>query len=150
MPTKHIAQFQFIGSSISKVNFNNTLIHLPQELKRSIDVDYHIDNISQDDKATIGLITLIVDMSLKPKKNIKGKTSINLRLQGCFSSDANVDTNEFEELLQINGTSLLYSIARSIIQSLTSQAFLNDSVAVPMINLYDLYLEKKEQLKVEQ
>lgn len=66
--------------------------------------------------------------------------SMHLEMHGGFASEKTTTMSEqdFAERLEINGTVALYSIARSIVLSVTSQANMGESVMLPMINVFHL------------
>lgn len=133
--------FVFAGSKIKKLNYTNPFINLPKDARYSVDVDYTVDEAKKDDYGHRGIITLYIVMKIKHKKNT---STLRLEIEGCFDlADDSIPDDSFEHMLQLNGTTMLYSIARSIIQTITSQSYLNGSVALPMINVISLYESKK-------
>ena len=136
------SSFIFVGSRIKKFTFTNPFIHRPVNAKNSVEVDYVVDDVTKDENGHIGIITLYVKMKLKSKKST---SSLALELEGCFElSDESASDDAFSDMLQLNGTTMLYSIARSIIQTVTSQSYLDESVALPMLNVISLYEMKKQ------
>jgi len=136
------SQFVFVGSKIKKLTFTNPFINLPANAKYTVEVDYSVDSFTKDENGYRGIITLNVKMKIRHKRNI---SSLSIDLEGCFDlSDDSIADDIFEKMLQLNGVTMLYSIARSIIQSITSQSFLDGSVALPMINVVSLYDSKKQ------
>jgi len=140
-----ISPFTFIGSRIKKLTYTNPFINLPADAKYMLDADYSVDEMTVNENRPRGIITL----SLKVKISYKRKAgSLNLELEGCFDlEDESVDEDAFERMLQINGVAMLYSIGRSILQTITSQSYLGESVALPMINVISLYEQKKAGTK---
>ena len=136
------SQFIFVGSKIKKFTFSNPFINLPANAKYTVEVDYYMDNVIKNENGHRGIVTINVKMKIRHKREI---SSLNLDLEGCFDfADESITEENFEQMLQLNGVTMLYSIARSIIQTITSQSYLDGSVALPMINVVSLYESKKQ------
>lgn len=139
-----IAAIQFVGSSVKSIVLHNDFIILneTQELNRSVNVDYEIDEISEnidEDDSVYGTITLFVNIEISDGKS---RLTIEMDLQGCFVASKDLNREEFKNMLSVNGCATLYSIARSIIISMTSQSLAQGSVILPMINAFKLKEEK--------
>ncbi|MEG1470311.1 MAG: hypothetical protein RSC31_06670 [Anaerovoracaceae bacterium] len=66
-----------------------------------------------------------------------------MEIEGCFELESSNDENLLKEMLQINGSAALYSVARGIISSVTSHMCTNGTVLIPMLNMYELKSESK-------
>lgn len=137
---KYKSDFQFIGSMIKKFNINNNIISYNDDdpkMKKKLDVSHQITEASiheneQHDKSWLGILNLNIKLDVSSNKQ---KTSISLLLEGCFSSSAEAAEDEFNNMLTINGVTTLYSIARSLILSITSQAYISGKISLPMFNV---------------
>lgn len=144
---KHISDFRIIGTSVKNLNIKNNFIILNDEdksIKRSFSLNHEIINISENTDCIIG----VLDLNLKINISLNNlKTNIILLLEGCFSSsDKNKDN--FEKMLEINGVTALYSIARSYILSISSLIYASGKITLPMLNVisYNKALNKKNDV----
>ena len=144
-----LSEFQFIGSSIRSISLKNDLIQINdamENLNRFIDVDYSIDELNVMEDEVYGIITLNVKVKVSEKKR---KMSINLCVQGCFTSNRTTSDEEFIEMLSNNGCATLYSISRAMIINLSSQSLASGSIVLPMINVFKLNENKQKKSKQE-
>lgn len=131
--------FQLLATSILKLDFKNNFVIMNDSIKveRTLDTSYDINDITHDEEENLlmGTITLNVLALIKSEE---AEMNINMNLQGCFISEKTDDIEAFKKMLGINGCATLYSIARSIILSITSQACAGAHVLLPMINIFEL------------
>ncbi len=137
--------FQLLATSIKTIDFINSFTYYEdnEEIERNFDVTYEIDDISHDDEedTIMGTISLNV---IAMVKNKEAEMKFNLVIQGCFISEEDIKTEDFKNMLEINGCATLYSIARSIVLNISSQACFGAHVLLPMINLFKLKDKKEE------
>lgn len=73
---------------------------------------------------------------------------INLEVEGFFKYDKKLNIEneeefkEYQDLLQINGTAILFPYIRSYISSVTSFDNVTKHLLLPTINVYELYSKK--------
>jgi preprotein translocase subunit SecB len=146
---KILSQFQLLATSIRNFSFENDFVvyHDDESIEKELDVFYEINDITSDEeeKLLIGTISLYIDAVIK---NENEQMKINLVIQGGFKSTVNDEDEsltEFRKLLSLNGCATLYSLARSIIVSFTSQSCLGGNILLPMINVFKL----KESLETK-
>lgn len=141
MNTENIkSNFQFLGNTIADLTLHNEFIALPtQELSGSFDVQYDIIDIQRSEKEMFGSINLYVACELEESEvEEPRKYKISLTVNGAFTDDKDINEEDFKKLLSVNGCASLYSIARSIITSITSQSVVSGSVILPMINVFKM------------
>ncbi|WP_185741139.1 protein-export chaperone SecB [Clostridium sp. KNHs216] len=144
---KFESPFHFIGNRITKLSIKNDFVSLDgndKDIKYNLDVDYEVKDITKKEEEHYGLIQLFIKTEAK-----KGKKHcvIDLTIEGCFSSSVNSE-DEFIPLLEINGSTALYSIARSIIINVSSQTFQTGQMILPMLNVFLMHKEK-EKIKAQ-
>ena len=136
MDNKYLAAFQYVGSRISDCKIKNgfLVIDNTKELKRSIDVSHRIQSIDIVENETVisGVIEVNIKVTLSSGKQ---RYSISLSIEGCFEAPAEMGEEDFRTMLQVNGITSLYSIARGFVQSTTSQTLLSGNVLLPMFNV---------------
>lgn len=133
------SEFQLLATTLLKLDFSNNFVIMNDciKLDRMLDVSYEINDITHDKEEDLlmGTITLNVIALIKSEE---AEMNIKLNLQGCFISEKTDDNEAFKNMLGINGCASLYSIARSIILSLSSQACAGAHILLPMINVFKL------------
>lgn len=140
-----VSDFQLIGNSVKSLKIKNDFIALPtNDTKRIIDADYSIVEITENDNSNslIGIIRLSVKVSIKD--SYKHSMNIEIDVEGAFEG-RNFQKEPFETTLSLNGCATLYSIARSIIMSVTSQSLAFGSVILPLVNVYALNKAKQNE-----
>lgn len=145
--TKSIATLQLLGTTIRKINLENNFVIFSDsdKVEKQIDLNCKFGNINKDDDAFWGSSILDLSIDIRNHEDNEDRSLvIKLELEGCFSYQGD-DEDEFKELLEINGSASLYSIARSIITMFTSQAFDGDKVILPMLNFFDLVNDSKQE-----
>ena len=124
---KALANIQLLGTQVKKIEFENDFIvfYEQDDTKKYLDVSYNIKECSYDEKA---------------------KEYIGMELHGCFQSNEVAETweKEFRELLQINGTAALYSVARGLVMSITGQSYTGENIVLPMVNVFRLHGENEK------
>ena len=70
---------------------------------------------------------------------------MKLVLNGCFKDVKGINKEDFIKLLSINGGAALYSVARSIIISISAQSVVSGSIILPMINVFKLNEKNTEK-----
>lgn len=73
-----------------------------------------------------------------------------MSIEGCFTAPDEIGEELFKKMLQINGITSLYSIARGFIQSTTSQTLMTGNVLLPMFNVAQYSRDLNEQNEEEQ
>ena len=146
------ADLQMLGTSIRTLTFRNPFIGIDDngDYKRRVDLSHTITEIEErEPQSLVGGVILEIKATVSLGKE---KLSIALCIEGGFQCE-NANREDFEKLLNINGVAALYSIARSIILSLSAQSLAYGNVLLPMINVYKYSQaidSKKEQLETPQ
>jgi preprotein translocase subunit SecB len=144
MDTRKVeAKFQFIGSSINKVEFDNELISFDSEsIRRVIDVDYVFpDDIVFKEDGALGEIQMHVKIWFK--QGNKTKTKLLVVASGYYKYFNCSDEDEMKKMLSISGCASLYSVIRAFVMSFTAQSGFKGSIILPMINIFRLNEEKQ-------
>ncbi len=136
MNNKYLSEFQIVGSTIKNVKIRNDFLSLSNgnNIKRKIDVSHMLGNIEllEDEQVFSGTIILNIKVNISESKK---KYNLDMAIEGCFNAPATMGEKTFKNMLQVNGITSLYSIARGFVQSTSSQTLLNGSVLLPMINV---------------
>ena len=152
----YMSDFQFVGSTIKSFHLENQFIDFDEkaELDRVVDVSYEVKYISPEktsketDYPMLGIIVLYTTMTIGGDNSCPCRQEdglkLSLTLEGCFKTKT-LNRDEFKEMLELNGCATLYSIARAIIISITSQTFSDGPCVLPMINVYNMVDQQDEE-----
>ncbi len=131
-----LSEFQIIGSRITKLNIINDFILFDndQNAERKLDLSHEVNEVVQDeDGKSHGVVSLYIDVEvLDGQKEYR----LNLGIEGCFECGAETGEDTFTKMLEINGITTLYSIARAFVLSVTPQTLVDGSIVLPMINVF--------------
>ena len=136
------AKFQIIGTRIVKLDIENdfVMVNLQDEnILKEIDVSYEVSAISpveDEPECLTGNIMMYIHLRISDKES-QMCLKVTLVMEGCFVL-ADLDEVRMKEMLAVNGTASMYSIARGIVSSVTSQVCMNGTVLLPMINVFQL------------
>ena len=142
---KFESPFKFVGNRVVELAVKNDFVGLDpadSEMEDTLDSDFQIKNISENEGELCGILHLAVQADAQKEDK---RFSISLILEGCFQSKME-DKDGFAKLLALNGTTALYSIARSLILSVSSQSLSGGQILLPMINVFRMH-EIKENTK---
>ena len=144
----YLSEFQFFGSSVKHIKIKNDFISLENTInaKKKLDITHSVISVSAYDnnKTYMGILQLNIKYTLSENKK---KYTIDLQIEGCFTAPESIGEDTFKSMLQINGITSLYSLARAFIHSTTSQTLVDGSILLPMINVvsYSKDLDAKEE-----
>lgn len=141
-----------LNKVVAELEFEKTLIH-------SIETKCHLTNISLANKRNFGLdikcsqpsikenkkygkLLMQIDISLNQEESEEPSDTLQIILEGVFSSDKSIEDEKFMQLLNINGGAALYSIARAKIEAISGLLYDEGKILLPMINIIQYYQEK--------
>ena len=132
------ADFQLMGTTIIFLQVSNNFIHIEnlQELEKKFNVEYEILNITTDADNHFAKIQIHINVQIDSAES--ETMEVELILEGAFIATSEMPVEVFKEFVNLNGCATLYSIARSIIISITSQTCSGGQIILPMINLSKL------------
>jgi len=133
--------FQLMTHSVDELNVKNTLMALGPDDERILR-DFSVENaeMHEDEAEYFGEVTIFINIQCKKKGARKKNISVKLKLTGLFTAEKTdeMTKNNFQRMLITNGTSSLYSIARAIISTTTSQCLAAGHVILPMVNVFQI------------
>ena len=148
MDQNYMSAFQYAGSRITNLRIKNDFIDLIESnnVKKSIDVSHEILSINKinDGKVFLGVINVNIKVTAKKEKK---KYNVSMSIEGAFTAPVEIGEELFENMLQINGITSLYSVARGFIQSTTSQTLMSGNVLLPMFNVAQYSKDLNEKTK---
>ena len=152
MDQNYMSAFQYAGSRITNLRIKNDFIDLIESnnVKKSIDVSHEILSINKinDGKVFLGVINVNIKVNAKKEKK---KYNVSMSIEGAFTAPVEIGEELFENMLQINGITSLYSVARGFIQSTTSQTLISGNILLALFNVaeYSKDLNVKNEEKKE-
>lgn len=146
MDTKNVeSSFQLMFNSIINLSLENDYIKIgdDDDIKRKYDVSYKIRDIAESGDSLTGFLDLHVNVSVGNDEDKLMGLKMSMTVRGVFTDSLNVSKEDFRQKLAINGTASLYSISRSIVAMVSSQALSGESLTLPMINVFKLVEQDK-------
>ena len=146
MTKNYISAFQYLGSRITDVRIKNDFIELgnSNNIKKSIDVSHEIISIEEINNGES--LSGVIKVNIKVIEKIDNhKYNVTMSIEGCFAAPVEIGEDTFKKMLQINGITSLYSIARGFIQSTTSQTLMSGNILLPMFNVAEYSKDLNEK-----
>lgn len=135
--------FQFIENRVNKLEVKNSLIDFSEKsLKREIKkLDYIVTNYSENGELFLGALSLDLEVLIASKS--EQSVSFYIQVEGLFKGDkSKINKEQFEKMLEINGSSTLLSIARGIVISISALCSFNGQIRIPLMNMLAYYNKK--------
>lgn len=139
--------FQLVENRIAKLNIKNGILSLEdKDLSHEISrIDYQVGDIQKIEDKYWGVLQLTIDLKIRKAKKIV--YSLSLITEGAFTGDSgSINRKDFQNMLEINGTSSLYSIARSTIITVSALSSISGQLRLPMLNIVSLYQSKHQKI----
>lgn len=144
-----LSEFQFIASNVKSFSLNNSFISFNESApleQKVFDLTYSDPVISDSDEFLLGSIKLTVNVQCKDSDD---ELNLSTTIEGAFSFPKDGDRNRFATMLTLNGCTTLFSIARSLIMSVTAQSFVSGQIVLPMINMISYQRDLKSYSDVK-
>ena len=137
--------FSFLGSTICSLRIQNHSIYLGEDTEESYRLKITLSDVShmKEDSDFFGTVSIAIEIAITTK-NDKKQDTISMVLEGGFSAPDSIGKETFEKLLKINGATMLYSIARGKIETITSAMFVYGNISLPVINVLKYYEEEQK------
>lgn len=136
-----LADFQILGSRVSKLLLDTRIIDEKGRADVSYDFDYEIGDVEEEDNRFEGILKFTVQVKAKVKNKILFK--IELEMEGAFVGNTEkISREKFAEMLEINGLITLLHISRAYLISVTAQSGIRPPIQIPMVNVLKLREEK--------
>ena len=137
---KQESPFQFMGSRVLELHINNSYVNFDpsSDDSKSVDISHQISDVIEYEHSLLGSVQLDINVSISNSTDeenpSKKELILNVKIEGGFSATEEMPIDEFEKMLHINGVAALYSIARGLIISITSQTLTSGQVVLPLLN----------------
>ena len=134
------ADLQYKGSFITECSFENNLIDAVAHAVLSHQIAVSVSELvpCNDPNLKSAYVRLILDGTYSLKNEKDASCKYHMVINGSFCIDKNVSDDEFIKKLWYNGSTMLYSIARSRMEVMSSMVLNNGKILLPMVNMYEL------------
>jgi preprotein translocase subunit SecB len=129
------ASFQLMASHITKFQLDNDFYYYNSliDAERKIDVSYILQDITKDEETGEHYGTIVLNLMISVESD-KSEFQMEICSSGTFSADAELSDEVFRRMLTLNGCSVLYTLTRAKIASVTSQIFEDGCIMLPLVN----------------
>lgn len=80
----------------------------------------------------------MINVHVENKNNSEDNYTFKMTIEGCFSVEKSFPVEQFKEMLRINGSAALYSIARGFIMGVSAQTMFSGQIVLPLLNFTDM------------
>lgn len=135
----NILDFKFTNKKVIQVNQG--------DIKRICNTDYNIVHKHVQDNYRYG----VVELFIKTKRFADNKEDFNVTLcmNGVFSVSTDMSEKTFDTMLEYNGVTALYGIARGNISALSALCYPSEPITLPMVNIHSLVEKHHNSKKAE-
>jgi len=136
-------KFQFIGNRVDRFILETKRVDTRNQKRTvSYEFDYQIVEQKESEGKRIGILLFTVRARAKAGENVIVR--LDLAMEGAFVGSAKeLSVEQFTDLLESNGLTMISLISRAFILSATSQSGINPPVKLPIINVIALRDKKK-------
>ncbi len=138
-----LADFYLVGCSIRNLEINNNLILLTGKEKMQLGIGVEPVYQGVNEGKHSGNVSMQIDISAEKKDDPSKKANVAVTIEGIFNAPAEMEKDQFVQMLSINGAAALYSIARGKIEAITSNSFANGKIEIPIVNFISYYNQDK-------
>lgn len=135
--------FNYVASAIKKCEIENSITILGGKAQYQISMDIACGDIAAGEKEDTKFAKLLLDLKCEVAipDDSQLHTSIRLQTEGTFSAKSDISDEQFQKMLLINGTSALYGIVRSKLETISASMYDVGKIRLPMINVLELLKE---------
>ena len=138
------SSFQLLSHCVEELDIKNKIFILDADdsktFKKTLkDVSIKDANMHEDSERFWGNLSLFISIQCKSKSNSRKTICVKIKISGMFTGEkGSMDKEQFQNMLITNGSASLYSMARAIITTTTSQCLPSGHVTLPMVNVFQL------------
>ena len=137
------SKLTYIGCGVRKIETNCEMLSISNSNRREFGLDIKFKTRKAEDGKKIGHLRMQISAKVYPE-NDRTPDSFCLTLEGLFSTSEETSDEEFVDLLNINGATALYSIARARIEEISSLTYAEGKIVLPMINIIQFYEDRRQ------
>lgn len=140
--------FKFLGFEVDELEYHIVKGRLSDDNFDNLNIGYGI--AKADDKQNV--FKLILGATVEHSFNEKKEKSLKIdtKISGFFEfEDRNINQDDAEEVLKINGSAILFPYIRTLIQFVSSYDNKSERIMMPPINIAAIISDIDEQYKQE-
>lgn len=135
-----ISSLRFENYITKKLNFRlNELYKMDNELELALKFNHELQLDYEEKKAILVLDCILFEDSIENNYPFE----LEISLLGFFKFDTDLNEGEIINLLEVNGTAILFPYLRSIITTTTSTLGITP-IIIPTMNIYRMLKEKED------
>lgn len=142
---KVVADLEIEKTTIHSIETKCVMTKLSDSNKKTFGLDIKCSQPLVKENKKYGKLRMQIDMSIDQSELEGAADKFQFVIEGVFSSSPSIEDEKFMELLNINGGTALYSIARAKIEAISSLIYDEGKILLPMINIIQYYKEKFEE-----
>lgn len=141
MYKKNISELKFENYLVKEVNFNiNNRFENSEKLDLDIDFNQELEIDYEQKKAVI-----VLECNLfKDAISCNYPFELNISIMGFFEFSSEIGENEIIDMLEVNGTAILFPYLRSIITTITGSLGIQP-IILPTMNIVKMIKDKKSK-----
>ncbi|MBE5921134.1 MAG: hypothetical protein E7272_15065 [Pseudobutyrivibrio ruminis] len=133
------AGIELLGNNINKLVIENSLVNFADAKEKKIDFYINKPRFEKDEDRLMGQIEIGFKIDLYNSE--EQKYHMEIAVEGAFASLGDVDQEQFQQLIMINGAAALVSIARGKIEAISGNVLNSGKIVIPFINVLEYYKE---------
>ncbi|MDC7278778.1 hypothetical protein NXH64_04590 [Butyrivibrio fibrisolvens] len=133
------AGIELLGNNINKLVIKNSLVNFADAKEKKIDFCINKPRFEKDDDGLMGQIEIEFKIDLINSE--EQKCHMEIALEGAFVPSGDIDEEQFEQLVMVNGAAALVSIARGKIEAISGNVLNSGKIVIPFINVLEYYKE---------
>lgn len=134
------SDIQYRGSFITECSFENNIIDAVTNCSLTHQISVSVSELipCEEPNKKAAYVRLTLDGTYSLKSDPDAFCKYHMVINGDFSIDKAVPDTDFATKLWYNGSTALYSIARSKMEVMSSMVLNNGKIVLPMVNMYEL------------
>lgn len=130
-------EIQLIGTTVRNISVDNNIVNVEKESKHSFGLNIHEPYLKQDQNSILAQMT--IDFKVEIEQSEREKCTLQMSVEGAFVSKTDMDKEQFERLVAVNGATAIIGIARGKIEAVTANIFNEGKVSIPFVNVINYY-----------
>ena len=82
---------------------------------------------------------MTIDFKVEIEQSEREKCTLQMSVEGAFVSKTDMDKEQFERLVAVNGATAIIGIARGKIEAVTANIFNDGKISIPFVNVINYY-----------
>nr|DAN10105.1 MAG TPA: Protein-export protein secB, Greek key beta sheet.35A [Caudoviricetes sp.] len=144
--TSDLVLERFCVREVSVRNENGSILPGMKQMIR-LDIRQSEREVDGDRQMQSLLLTIHVIVS---NDEDEATDEFKLTIEGEFSAKSELEEKEFRELVQFNGSSVLFSLARAKVEEVSALTYEVGKIILPLVNMIQFFRNQDQEQIVEQ